>query len=1050
MRKACLFIGILLIFSALFVNGVAAKQLQITSATGDFGTEIYLTGNESDQLCGYNLRIAWDPAVMNVTAVTNEGIAGNFVLNPTPPAEAGSLRVNYQTSGVNVANQTLIKLICNAKVFDGSSTNIYVDTAYNLREVDELVGGVPTDVWDQYTFVDGTFTTTDYTAPTISITTPTDGSTVSRTVNVAATITDVGGVDADSIEVCIGGVEVTPTLVPLVNGYTVTAQRENVPAGNNVQVQVYAEDLTGNSATRDHYVTVAEAGITFASPANGTYTNEAQPTILANFVKVNCTTLKMFINNVDVTASCDLTGVGPDGTIALNYTRYGPLADGAYHVVVNGTSSLVPGQEESDDVYFTKDTVAPVVSITGIDDSDGDGFPEAGEALCVHYAATDNNLNDVWFGGVHNTSRQASGCIDLTIATGNKEMVASASDLAGNIGYSAPVHIYNNNLAYFDDPSLGSFAGLDLTKTALYNVFTTAKAFTLTGPNAQMTVPTLGQLDKSITGGSNVTLDNRKDNPIPAGTLPSSIGIYTTPTGTLNFAVTVPNVTNATLMIAKANSTLIDQLISNPSRGSLTPGMLQDLLDSETIVLYGKGPATNGYAIVSIDASGGVIIREQVGQVSVSSGNMPKTIRDNYVDLSTGFNTATAPGLTPLQISDLGQGEYALLAVCMDNDRFGIISATTFEVTAQAGVLSTSAATYTIGQPVVVNSAVQGDALSAMVINSAATYTGNMTLDFSTLGKDSFKSAYLLANGNQTVEKLSERANIWLTKGYGNATASRNATSVSVPTSSLLPGTYRVYMFLENAGNVTSYSEATITLTTVTPTPSPTAAPYHGGGGGGGSSSAPASYTTTGTLLTSSSGTVLKSIIVHADDNVADLRVPIGVTALDADGKPISGITINPLTGDEVPAVPAGAVFEFAGYAYEAGPAGATFNPGITLTMEIPDDVWETLDPNNQQFTVKWYNPESGLWEEIQTTISPGTRTVTATITHFSTYALFTEPGTTPVTPTETATTAPTTTATTPAGEPPAEGLPMTTIVFAIVIIAIIAATGYYFFVMKK
>ena len=1045
MRKACLFMGILLIFSTLVVNGVAAKQLQITSATGDFGTEIYLTGNESDQLCGYNLRIAWDPAVMNVTAVTNEGVAGNFVLNPTPPAETGSLRLNYQTSGVNAANQTLIKLICNAKVFDGSSTPIYVDTAYNLREVDELVGGVPTDVWGQYTFVNGTFTTTDYTAPTISITNPVDGSTVSRTVNVAATVTDVGGVDADSIEVRVGGVEVEPTLVPIVNGYSVTAQLTDVPVGNNVQVQVSARDLTGNSAAKDHYVTVAEAGITFASPANGTYTKETQPVILANFVKVNCTTIKMFINNVDVTASCTWTGVGPDGTIALDYASYGALADGAYHVVVNGTSSLVPGQEECDEVYFTKDIVAPVVSIINILDHYDDGFPEAGELLRVSYTATDDNLGDVWFCGTYNTSRQSSGCIILTIPTGNKDPVAYAQDLAGNVNTSAPVHIYNNNLAYFDDPSLGSFAGLDLTKTALYDVFSTAKAFTLTGPNAQMTMPTLGRLDKSITAGSNVILDNRKDDPIPAGSLPESIDIYTTPSGTLDFAVNVPNVTNATLMIAKANSTLIDQLIRNPSSSALTPGMLKDLLDSKKIVLYGR----EGYAIFNVDT--GAFDPNGTGTTHVTPSNMPKTIRDNYVDLSTGFNTATTSyGATPLQISDLGQGEYALLAVCMDNDRFAIISATTFEVTALAGVevLSTSAATYTIGQPVVVTSTEPGDTLSAMVINSASTYTGNVTLNFTTLGRDTFQSAYMIADGNQTVVKPYSGADLWLTKGYGNATASRDATSVSVPTNGLLPGTYRVYMFLENAGNVTSYSEATITLTTVTPTPSPT--PYHGGGGGGSGGNAMDTYTGTGTLKVNSAGVVLKSVKVNADDNVGSLLVPIGVTALDADGKPLSSISLRPLTGDEVPDVPAGAIFQFAGYAYEAGPAGATFSPGITLTLEIPDDVWDTLDPNNQQFAVKWYNPESGLWEEIQTTVSPGTKTVTATITHFSTYALFTEPGTTPVTPTETATTAPTTTATTPTGEPPAEGLPMTTIVFAIVIIAIIAAAGYYFFVMKK
>ncbi|KUK99745.1 MAG: PKD domain-containing protein, partial [Methanomicrobiales archaeon 53_19] len=817
------------------------------SATGTAGVEIFVTCNGSEQLNGYNLKITWDPAVMNVTAVTDYGGLGQFY-NPPVPVTNGLVYVqDFSGSNSLSGDQTLLSLTCNALVHDGTATAIIIDGAYVNHEVDEKVGG---DVTNEYVLVPGTFTTTDYTAPTISITNPVDGSIVSQTVNVAATVTDVGGVDADSIEVRVGGVEVERTLVQITNGYSVTAQLTDVPVGNNVQVQVSARDLTGNSAAKDHYVTVAEAGITFASPANGTYTKETQPVILANFVKVNCTTIKMFINNVDVTASCTWTGVGPDGTIALDYASYGALADDAYHVVVNGTSSLGTGLE-SDEVYFVKDTVAPFVSITNITDSDDDGFPEAGERLYVNYTAIDDHLGDVWFDSGYNTSRQSSGVIEVIVPAGNKELAAYARDLAGNIGSSELVHIYNNNLVYFDDPSLGSFAGLDLTKTALYDVFSTAKAFTLTGPNAQMTAPKIGQLDKNITPGSNVTFDNRKDNPIPAGSLPGTVGIYTTPASTLDFAVSVPNVTNATLMIAKANSTLIDQLITNPSSGALTPGMLKDLLDSKKIVLYGR----EGYAIVNVDTGA----YESVGTIQVTPSNMTKTIRSNYVDLSTGFNTTTTSyGATPLQISKLGQGEYVLLAVCMDNDRFAIISATTFEVTARAGVLSTSDATYTIGQPVVVTSTERGDVLSAMVINSASTYTGNVTLNFTTLGRDTFQSAYMIADGNQTVVKPYSGADLWLTKGYGNATASRDATSVSVPTNGLLPGTYRVYMFLENAGNVTSYSEATITLTTVTPTPSPTPSPGGGGGGGGCSSgNAMDTYTGTGTLKVNSAGVVL-------------------------------------------------------------------------------------------------------------------------------------------------------------------------------------------------
>jgi hypothetical protein len=1042
MRKVCLCISILVLLSVFAVSGAsAAKELQVSSATGTAGVEFFVTCNGSEQLDGYNLMITWDPAVMNVTAVTDYAGLGNFFYSPDVPVTSGCVYVQDFSGSKRISeNKTLLSLTCNALVPDGNSTAININDTYSKYQILERgEDGMDHKVQNQYTLVPGKFTTADYTEPTITITNPSNGSTVSQTVNVAATITDVGGVNQSSIRVFVGGVEVTnPTIAPIVDGFSVTAQRDSVPLGSNVQVEVRAKDITGNSASVSHYVTVAEAGITFASPVNGTYTNEAQPAILANFVKVDCDTLKMFINDVDVTTSCTLTGSGPDGTIALDYSLYGALADGAYHVVVNGTSTLVSGQVECDEVYFVKDTVAPIVTITNITDSDGDKFPEAGEWLYVYYTAIDANLGDVWFDNGCNSTGEQNGFVVANISTGNKNVVACASDLAGNIGYSAPIHIYNNNLVYFDDPSLGSFAGLDLTKTALYDVFSTARAFTLTGPNAQMTTPTLGELNKTLVPGSNVTIDCRKNDPIRAGSLPSSIGIYTTPSGTLDFTVKVPNVTNATLMIARANSTLIDQLIKNPSKDALTPGMLKDLLDSKKIVLYGK----EGYAIVNVDAN----TFESVGTIQVTPSNMPKTIRTNYVDLNAGFNTKNMPyGSTPLPISKLGQGEYALLAVCMDDDRFAIVAGTTFEVTNQAGLLSTSAGTYTIGQPVVVNSAQKGEVLSAVVLNSKATYTGNVTLDFSTLGKETFKSAYLLADGNQTVVKPYGKANVWLTKGYGNASAKKNTASVSVPTHDLLPGEYRVYMFLEDNGNVTSYNEAIITLTTVTPTPTPYTP---GRSSGGGSGSSYTSYTGTGTLTINNVGTVLRSIKVNADDKVGSLLVPIGVKALDKDGKPLTSITLTPLASDKMPAVPSGALFKFAGYVYEAGPDGATFEPGITLAFDLPADAWNALDPDNNDFKVKWYNEETEEWEDVPTTTYKSTRSVDAEITHFSIFALFTEPVTTP---TETPTPPvdidiPTTP---PVDEKPPAGEFPTTIFAIVVVLVIVIAAGYFFIVRK-
>jgi len=233
----------------------------------------------------------------------------------------------------------------------------------------------------------------------------------------------------------------------------------------------------------------------------------------------------------------------------------------------------------------------------------------------------------------------------------------------------------------------------------------------------------------------------------------------------------------------------------------------------------------------------------------------------------------------------------------------------------------------------------------------------------------------------------------------------------------------------------------------VTPTPTPYTP---GRSSGGGSGSSYTSYTGTGTLKVGSSGTVLRSIKVNAEDKFGSLFVPIGTKALDKDGNPLTGITLTAVSSDTMPAVPSGAAFMFAGYVYEASPSGATFDPAITITFEIPEDAWKALDPENNDFTVKWYNKETGQWEDVPTTVYKSTRSVDAEITHFSTFALFTEPVTTTTTPTETDTpTTPTKPTTPPAEETPSEGLPMTMILAIFAVLVIVIAAGYFFMVRK-
>lgn len=293
---------------------------------------------------------------------------------------------------------------------------------------------------------------------------------------------------------------------------------------------------------------------------------------------------------------------------------------------------------------------------------------------------------------------------------------------------------------------------------------------------------------------------------------------------------------------------------------------------------------------------------------------------------------------------------------------------------------------------------------------------------------------------------LEKYGGLVIAEGYGCAGyANNNSVKVAAATlQKLNPGDYYLYAMGIKDQKVVAVDQKEVVIK---------AKPSGGGGGGGGSPSGggpsgptepsgPVAYEGTGSLMTDSTGIVVQSIAVSAVDGVATVIVPAGVQALDANGNPITEVGIEPLASDAVPAVPTGAVFAFAGYAYVASPAGATFDPAITLTLEIPEDVWNNLDLTSEQPVVKWYNEETGLWEDVPTTFDPETRTVRATVTHFSIFALFTEPIEATVTPIETPTT--TTTTTAPGGETPTEGLPVTMILGIFVVVIIIAAAGYF------
>ncbi|MDY6966319.1 MAG: hypothetical protein SVM80_10200, partial [Halobacteriota archaeon] len=149
-----------------------------------------------------------------------------------------------------------------------------------------------------------------------------------------------------------------------------------------------------------------------------------------------------------------------------------------------------------------------------------------------------------------------------------------------------------------------------------------------------------------------------------------------------------------------------------------------------------------------------------------------------------------------------------------------------------------------------------------------------------------------------------------------------------------------------------------------TPHPKPSRGPSGGGGGGGFIPSE---------IKTNSRGRVQSTYTEESSDGKAKLIIPEGIIALDADGEPLKSVTINPT-------FVGGAIV-----AYNLGPDGATFDPGIDMIIKYdPDDIAE-----GKTVVIKVHDWEK--WVPLETTVDTSANTANVKLSHFTVFALFAE-----------------------------------------------------------
>ena len=439
--------------------------------------------------------------------------------------------------------------------------------------------------------------TVDTAGPNLTFDSPADGSTtndntptVSGTTDLLANVT-VRVLDSNGNEVQVlatsnlGGNWETNTLALSDGTYTFEAT---------------ASDLAGNTTTITHTVTIdtTAPGLTLATPASGSTTNDNTPTVSGTTDAGSTVTVEITDSNGNVVET--QTPVA-DGSGAWAFDA-AALADGTYTVNA-ATSDTAGNTATAGPNTFTVDTTAPSVTITAPADNTvtSDGTPtvsgnvnEAGSTVTVTITDSNGNVIETQMPAVDAGGNWSFDATTLT--NGTYTVTASATDAAGNVGGDT---------------------------TSTFTVDSTAPSVAITAPadnaNLSDTTPTVSGTVSEPTATVTVTITDSNGNVIetqtPAvdGSGNWSFDTTTLTEGTYTAEATAVDSGGNTSTPASVSFT-ID--VTDPTVTLDTPADNSDLTDNTPTV---SGTAEVGSTVtVEITDSNGNVVETQTPTVDVN------------------------------------------------------------------------------------------------------------------------------------------------------------------------------------------------------------------------------------------------------------------------------------------------------------------------------------------------------------------------------------------------------------------------------------------------
>ncbi|MHA1892614.1 MAG: right-handed parallel beta-helix repeat-containing protein [Promethearchaeota archaeon] len=311
--------------------------------------------------------------IVQLTMHQNTSEIGEFIFIGTPILNVTTNKTYYnntETIGVNINWFNVDNALLEIQIKDSSNFMVYQNTSWGVTNssgafqgtiVISSISGLDNDNFSLYIHADNgthaktnefylTFFVVDSVGPSITITTPENGSYQNETFFLGTYITDPN-LDNSSYSYYIG-----PSKYPFSGNETIKVIFNLLSDGwYNITVEAWDYAKNMNNASIMIYKDGTPPVVTVPAPANNSYQNQSF-VINTTVVEINLDSIYYRIDSY-TNASYPFSGNG-----TLDSSAFDGLSEGSHYIVMYANDSA--GNEHSYRIDFVKDTVKPFVNIT--------------------------------------------------------------------------------------------------------------------------------------------------------------------------------------------------------------------------------------------------------------------------------------------------------------------------------------------------------------------------------------------------------------------------------------------------------------------------------------------------------------------------------------------------------------------------------------------------------------------------------------------------------------------------------------------------------------